>query len=212
MIGINSLSLNDDFNSFKELQKYFDFFECSKRFYLNNIERFEEIEIPCSCLSSLIIGNYDIDNKYESNLFIREFIDSCEIAKELDCKKMMFGLLRYRKTMSERKRNIFKELIQIAKSYDIDLLYEAISEKCGNKFLTTHKELIEFSKENEVSSIHVDYNTLRLNNEKISDIEYPISNIHYPLGIEVCLEMDVSLENYDNLNINEIKEWVKKWN
>jgi hypothetical protein len=24
--------------------------------------------------------------------------------------------------------------------------------------------------------------------------------------------MDVSLENYDNLNINEIKEWVKKWN
>ena len=114
------------------------------------------------------------------------------------------------KSKEKNIKEIFTEEEQDKKSYDIDLLYEAISEKCGNKFLTTHKELIEFSKENDVSSIHVDYNTLRLNNEKISDIEYPISNIHYPLGIEVCLEMDVSLENYDNLNINEIKEWVKK--
>ena len=206
MIGINSLSLNDDFEAFLRFQNYFDGFECSKKFYYENLYNFDKIRIPCTCVSSLVRGNYDL--KTERQKFLMEFIDSCKIANDLDCNKLMFGLLRYRKNVDADTIKFFTELVDVAKSFGCDLLYEALSEKTGNQFLKTHNELIDFSKENNISSIHVDYKTLELNKEKINLLDYPISNFHYPIGIPICVDY-ASLENYNNWNISEIEQWIK---
>lgn len=208
MIGICSNSLNNSYSDLIDIQEYFDFYECSKYFYISNFRKIDTVKLPCNCFSSLVAGNYNLNDKNERGLFVKEFVDSCKMSLDLNCHKLMFGLLRFRRQVNQDIYKLFEELCYIAYNYHQVLLYEALSPKVGNTFIKNHSELIEFSKQHNIPSIHVDYKTLVLEKEKISELNYPISNIHYPIGIPITLD-NVALENYNNLPNNEIKEWLR---
>ena len=213
MLGINSWSLKNDFDDLLEASNYglFESYECAKPFYMANIKRLSKIDLKCSCLSSLIVGDYDLSNKLSINDFILEFKESCLMALDLGAKKMMFGLSRLRKNMTPDKVKLFKELVYIADSSNLKLLYEAIP---GDEFIKNHDELIDFSKSVGLNEIHVDFNTIMKNNESYNNIcnKIKVSNVHYPVGISLryfSSECDVSLENYNNYSNQEVKEWIK---
>lgn len=128
----------------------------------------------------------------------------------------MFGLARYRQEMNSDKLKFFKELREVAKDRDKILLFEAIS-SYGNKFLTNHKELIEFSEEINLSGIHVDFGTLRDCHESFTEISKQINviNIHFPYGEYNTTEVenfDISIENYTNkkLSVNDLADYFSK--
>ena len=213
MLGINSWSLKNNFDDLLEASNYglFESYECAKPFYMANIKRLSKIDLKCSCLSSLIVGDYDLSNKLSINDFILEFKESCLMALDLGAKKMMFGLSRLRKNMTPDKVKLFKELVYIADSSNLKLLYEAIP---GDEFIKNHDELIDFSKSVGLNEIHVDFNTIMKNNESYNNIcnKIKVSNVHYPVGISLryfSSECDVSLENYNNYSNQEVKEWIK---
>lgn len=204
MIGINTLSVNDDFKSILELQDIFDTYECSKSFYIKNYRYIDILKIPCSCFSSLITGNYDLQTRNGRKDFIHEFKDSCLMSSDIGSNKMMFGLLRYRRFVNDDIIKFFEELVHIARLYGQTLLYEALSEKTGNKFLKNHKELITFSKLMCIPYIHVDFKTLQLEHECYDKLGYRIGNVHYPVGYPIVID-NVSLENYDGFTTDQIK-------
>lgn len=213
MLGINSWSLKNNFDDLLETSNYglFESYECAKPFYMANIKRLSKINLKCSCLSSLIVGDYDLSNKLDINDFILEFKESCLMALDLGAKKMMFGLSRLRKNMTPDKVKLFKELVYIADSSNLKLLYEAIP---GDEFIKNHDELIDFSKSVDLNEIHVDFNTIIKNNESYNNIcnKIKVSNAHYPVGIPLrhfSSECDVSLENYNNYSNQEVKKWIK---
>ena len=72
-----------------------------------------------------------------------------------------------------------------------------------NEFITNHDELIKFSREHGINEIHVDFGTLRSNNENFRDIakKIKISNIHFPYGefsLDEVKDHDISIENYSS--------------
>lgn len=203
MIGINSLSINNDFNALMELQSVFDGYECAKSFYIKNYRYLDLIKIPCTCFSSLVMGNYDLHSAEGRKKFLTEFIESCNMSNDIGSSKMMFGLLRYRKNISDDIIHFFEELVEVAKEHKQMLLFEALSLKTGNKFLTNHNELIDFSKKMNIPCVHVDFRTLQLEHECMDKLKYAIGNVHYPIGIPVMLD-NVSLENYDNFTLDQI--------
>lgn len=213
MLGINSWSLKNNFDDLLEISQYglFESFECAKPFYIANIKRLDKINLKCSCLSSLIVGNYDLSNVFDVNNFILEFKESCLMALDLGAKKMMFGLERLRKNMTLDKVKIFKDLVYIANDYNLKLLYEAIH---SDGFIKNHDELIDFSKSVGLNEIHVDFGTILKNNESYNNIcnKIKVSNVHYPIGetLQICYDQcDISLENYNNFNNQEVKKWIK---
>lgn len=213
MFGINSWSLKNNFDDLLEISKYglFESYECAKPFYMANIKRLSKINLKCSCLSSLIVGDYDLSNKLDVNDFILEFKESCLMALDLGAKKMMFGLARLRKNINSDKIKLFKELVYIANDYNLKLLYEAIH---GDGFIKNHDELIDFSKSVGLTEIHVDFNTVMKNNESYDTIcnKIKVSNVHYPIGktLQFCYDRcDISLENYNNYSNQEVFKWIK---
>lgn len=209
MIGIATNSIRNNFDILLDIQEYVDCFECSKYFYTEHFKELDKINLPCSCFASLVIGNYDLTYSDDRKRFITEFIDTCKMSNDLNCHKMMFGLLRFRLNVNEDILKLFEELVYIARDNKQTLLYEALSKRIGSKFLTNHSELIDFSRKHGIESIHVDYKTLTFENEKLGEIPYPISNIHYPIGIPVIIDNDVTLENYEGYTNYEIKKWIK---
>lgn len=217
MIGINSWSLKNNFEDLVEISSYnfFDSYECSKPFFLENYNKLDKLNLKCSCLSSIITGNYDLGIKNDREKFIEEIKESCEISNYLGTNKMMFGLSRFRQNINSDKIKFFKELIFIAKNYDIKLLYEAIP---NDEFIKNHEELINFSKECGLNEIHVDFGTILKNCEdyteiykkaKVINIHYPIGDSKYPFGYPIIYDGDLSLENYNNYSNEEIKKWIK---
>lgn len=205
MLGICTNSLNNCFDDLLDIQQYLDTFECSKTFYIDNFQKIDRIKLNCSCFNSLILGNYDLTTPSGRKHFVTEFEETCRMANDLNCKKLMFGLLRYRKVINSDITKLFIELIDIANDYKLALLYEALSE---SQWITNHSQLIDFSKHHNLPSIHVDFGTLKNEHETFNDLRYNISNIHYPIGLPIMYD-NVSLENYNNYSIKEIKTWIR---
>lgn len=193
-IGINTLSINNDFNLLNEVKSLLDTFECSKRFYLENHNRIGKLNLECTVFSSLILGDYDISTFQGRKDFLNEYNETILMAKDLGVTKFMFGLSRFRRLKSTDTISFFKELIEYTKIHDIKLMYEAISPKLyANDFLKNHKELQEFSKECNLDYIHFDYGTARAENEQITDVDLKIINVHYPFE-PINIPYDVSFE------------------
>lgn len=184
--------------------------------YLNNKNVLRNLNIRCDTFGSLVTGDYNLDTVEGRIGFFNEFLETISFADDIGAYKLMFGLARYRQEMDSDKLKFFKELREVAKDRDKILLFEAIS-SYGNKFLTNHKELIEFSKEINLSGIHVDFGTLRDCHESFTEISKQINviNIHFPYGEYNTTEVenfDISIENYTNkkLSVNDLVDYFSK--
>ena len=209
-IGLNSMTFNNDINILKNLKKDIDTYECTKPFLLQNYLKLLDIGIECQTFSSLIVNEYDLTNKSDRCRFLKEFKETCILANDLGCSKLMFGMERFRKVINDDILKFFVELLDVAKDYNMKLLYEAIS---NSKFLPNHKELIKFTKEHNLDGIHVDFGTLINENESLEDLakETNILNIHAPFGLIIKnIPFDISYENYTkkSLTEKEIKEFL----
>lgn len=205
-IGINSYTANNNFELIDSLYQdgLIDMYECSKHFYKKNRYHINKLQVPCETFSSLIVGEYDLTDNFEFFLFVEEFEETIKMAKDVGATKLMFGLAKYRTNLSSNHHELFNMLVDIAKNNGMTLLYEAISPDLHkNEFITNHDELIKFSREHGINEIHVDFGTLRSNNENFRDIakKIKISNIHFPYGefsLDEVKDHDISIENYSS--------------
>lgn len=205
-IGINSLTFNNDFSVLQKIKPFIDTLEPTKRFYLENPQLIKE-NIPMETMGSLIVGDYDLTNINDRKSFINELKETCTMCEDLGISKMMFGMSRFRKSPNLK---FFEELYYICKDKNKILMYEAISK---DPFISSHKELIEFSKRLGIDGIHVDFGTILQNNEDFKEIEksYNILNIHFPFGMQPNINHNISLENYSGTKLSqkEIENWLK---
>lgn len=217
MIGVNGLTINNSVDTLLTLyaEGLIDTYECNRRMYLDNRNILSNCNIKCDTFGSLITGNYDLDTIDGRLKFFNEFLETIDFADDIGATKLMFGLARYRQSINETKLKFFKDLIEVSKKRGKILLFEAIS-SYGNKFLTNHKELIDFSIKNNIKGIHVDYGTLRDCHESFTDISshFKVLNIHFPYGEYNTADVknfDISIENYTNqkLTITELSKYLE---
>lgn len=212
-IGLNSMTFNNDIEILKNMKTYIDTYECTKLFLLEN-KQLLDLDIKCDTFSSLIVGKYDLSKSSDEREFTKEFRETCTMANDLGCTKLMFGMERFRKCIDKDVLDYFVRLIDIAKEYNLSLLYEAITDSL---FLPTHKSLVEFSSKHHLDGVHVDFGTMFSNkyDYSIEDIlsKTKILNAHVPFGLIIKnIPFDVSFENYtkNKLSEKDIKEFLEK--
>jgi hypothetical protein len=226
-LGLNSTTFNNDTNLLNKLlsENLIQKFEVTKLFYLNNKKYLEKIcdSKNCETFSSLIINDYNLNDVNDRKKFLSEFCETCKMASDLGCSNLMFGMARFRENVNDNIYNFFKQLLYVAKEYNLNLLYEALSNKNTKvNWINNHFELIDFSK-NLTDKIHIDFGTIKNENEDFGLIydeccrnNIKIHNVHYSFADNIIpeiilLDLDISLENYTDKCLDE-QEIINKLN
>lgn len=209
-IGINSLTFNNNISTLRNIRELVDTVECSKSFFRENWRELQRLDIRCETFSSLVAGQYTLPR--DNAAFRTELLETCAMARDAGVRKLMFGMARFR--TDPALAPFFAELVCECRARGLILMYEAIPRGyLGNQWLCTHRELIDFTRKNGIQGVHVDFGTIHRNGEHFEEIasQCNVINVHYPFGIPVTINNDVSLENYTSkkLSEQEIIEWLK---
>lgn len=228
-IGINSYAVDNDLDYIQQLydEKIISQYECSKYSYLAHPKKVQNFKVPCSCLSSVIVGKYNLHSASDRKAFEKELLESIEIAKSLHTDKLMFGLKTLRDTYPVA--SYYEHLLALAQEQGVKLMYEVIGD---SDVFGSYNELIDFTLSNNLGYMHVDIGSLQDEAKLVGadvtsyfnqladvtqDLHIKLINCHYPVIADLKFLKEhksdlpqISFENYTKLNKKEVASWLIK--
>lgn len=122
-----------------------------KPFKKNNIKKYKNILAKKKLKIKSIQSTFYPYNEILSDKNLKKYLLKLfQFAKDLNVKNISLGTTPYRKCNSKNLEKInfkfFKQILIFAKKYKIYVSVEPVSNKYGNKFLTTHEEVLSLLK------------------------------------------------------------------